>query len=158
MARYRRVWKRVKGSDPPRFRRVWKRIEFPSATHYSEHFSRKELDCRCGCVTPPKIAKQLHLLALDLEKLRTLLGGSLGVLSGYRCPARNRAVGGASDSQHMRGTAADLVVPRGRQHEFVAAAVKVPAFNHGGIGIYAHGGVHVDRRGVMARWNDWRRT
>lgn len=152
--RYRRVWKKT-GHNKPKFRKVWKRIDFPNATHYSPNFMRAELDCKCGCTTPPAIERELHLLAMDLEKLRVVLGHGIGIISGYRCPVRNRQVGGARNSQHMSGKAADLAVPAGSQDTFVDAAVKVPAFNHGGIGVYPHGGVHVDRRGWVARWNDW---
>lgn len=154
---FRRVWIRVPHSRPRRFRRGWQRIAYPTKTHYSPNFARKELDCKCGCTTPAHIEKELGKLARDLELMRDKLG-PLGILSGYRCKARNRAVGGAALSQHMNGTAADLLVPRGRQDEFVRAANAVPAFLAGGIGVYPHGGVHVDRRGWVARWNSWTRS
>lgn len=32
----------------------------------------------------------------------------IGCNSGFRCPAHNSAVGGVSDSQHLRGVAVDL--------------------------------------------------
>ncbi|MBQ0060183.1 MAG: peptidase M15 [Bacteroidales bacterium] len=31
--------------------------------------------------------------------------------SGYRCPALNKAVGGSATSQHMKGEAADIIIP-----------------------------------------------
>lgn len=159
MAKYRRVWKRIKGANPPRYRKAWKLIEYPSGTHYSEHFTRKELDCKCGCVAPILVSRELARLAQDLELLRVELGGgSVGILSGYRCPAYNKKVGGASQSQHMSGRAADLSVPSGEQVRFVGAAMRVPSFRDGGIGVYPNGGVHVDRRGWVARWNSWRRS
>lgn len=137
-------------------------VEYPNATHYSEHFTRAELNCKgpeCAGKQPPaEIQKELAKLAQDLEKLRTRLGTGLGVMSGYRCPVRNKAVGGASQSMHMTGKAADLIVLEGQQDRYVAASNTVPAFNHGGIGVYPHGGVHVDRRGWFARWSDWVRT
>lgn len=47
-----------------------------------------------------------------LEKVRDLCGGNpLIVSSGYRCPALNAAVGGASNSAHTWGGAADFTVP-----------------------------------------------
>lgn len=155
---YRRVWKRIPRTKPTRFRRAWQRIAYPTASHYSPHFTRRELDCRCGCTTPLRIQQNLARLAGDLELLRVELGGKVGITSGYRCPKRNREVGGASQSQHMQGTAADLAVPTGMQDEFEAAALRVPAFKAGGVGVYPNGGVHVDRRGYVARWNSWRRS
>lgn len=135
-------------------------VTYPTATHYSEHFTRAELDCKCGCTTPPIVARKLARLASNLELLRTILG-RVPVVSAYRCPARNREVGGASDSRHMRGEAADLNMNELRrdgyaQDEIFNAAERVPAFAGGGIGVYLNGGVHVDIRGWRARWNAWK--
>lgn len=43
-----------------------------------------------------------------LDPLREAWGRPIYVSSGYRSPALNRAVGGASSSQHMKGQAADI--------------------------------------------------
>lgn len=43
-----------------------------------------------------------------LDKVRALWGKPIGVNSGYRSPELNRAVGGAKNSQHIRGEAADI--------------------------------------------------
>lgn len=43
-----------------------------------------------------------------LQPLRTAWGKPLVINSGYRCPELNRAVGGVSDSQHVKGEAADV--------------------------------------------------
>lgn len=43
-----------------------------------------------------------------LDKVRELWGKPIGVNSGYRSPELNRAVGGAKNSQHIRGEAADI--------------------------------------------------
>ena len=51
-----------------------------------------------------------------LQAIRNALSTKFGkempikILSGYRCPEVNRAVGGAKSSAHMRGLAADIVV------------------------------------------------
>lgn len=157
--RFRRVWKRIPGTKPRRFRRVWQRIKFTTATHYSPNFTRAELNCKgaeCRGKQPPaNIQSNLAKLAQDLELLRMELGHGIGVLSGYRCPIHNANVGGANFSQHMTGNAADLAVPTGKQDTYVAAAKRVPEFNGGGIGVYPNGGVHVDRRGFVARWSSF---
>lgn len=49
-----------------------------------------------------------NLVVLVLDPLRSLLGKPIKVSSGYRSPAVNAAVGGASNSQHISGNAADL--------------------------------------------------
>ena len=79
------------------------------------------------------------------------------VISAYRCPKQNDIVRGARNSQHLYGKAADLLVPRGQQGVYVSAAYSVPAFKGGGVGIYPGGGVHVDRRGWVARWTSFTR-
>lgn len=45
-----------------------------------------------------------------LQPLRDALG-PVNILSGYRCEELNVIVGGAPNSQHMRGEAADICVP-----------------------------------------------
>ena len=61
---------------------------------------------------PTAVSKNLKLLAALLEDIRTLLGNHpVVVSSGYRCPALNQEVGGALNSYHMDGLAADFTVP-----------------------------------------------
>ena len=53
----------------------------------------------------------LELLADDiLDPLRARYGRPIYVTSGYRCRRLNDAVGGAYNSQHMLGQAADITV------------------------------------------------
>lgn len=69
----------------------------------SENFSEWEfMDSQTGdlCVSPELIEK--------LEVLRGIVGRPLEIISGYRTKATNAAVGGASQSQHLRGRAADI--------------------------------------------------
>ena len=56
-----------------------------------------------------RITSHLVALAAGLEQVRVLLGNRpIRINSGYRCPALNRAVGGAASSAHMLGYAADF--------------------------------------------------
>jgi uncharacterized protein YcbK (DUF882 family) len=74
------------------------------------HFVLREFQCRCcGCV------KLSPGLLERLEDLREALGRPIIVTSGYRCPAHNRAVGGAARSLHMAGRAADVTAALGEQ-------------------------------------------
>lgn len=50
-----------------------------------------------------------QLVTNVLQPARTMLGMPVTVTSGYRSPAVNAAVRGASTSQHVKGQAADLV-------------------------------------------------
>lgn len=47
-----------------------------------------------------------------LEQVRGVLGSRpIIITSGYRCPELNAAVGGVSDSAHVKGLAADIICP-----------------------------------------------
>lgn len=131
-------------------------VQYPTKTHYSPNFTRAELECKCGCTPSAVVERNLTELATHLEQMREELGGKpLGILSGHRCAAYNKKIGGASQSRHLTGEAADLAVPWGKQDTFYRAALRVPAFKGGGIGLYPGGGLHVDHRGYVARWDDW---
>lgn len=127
-------------------------MSYPNVMNYSEHFTRRELDCHCGCDAPPAIEAALAGTAAQLEKLRKLTG-PIHVNSGYRCSAYNTKIGGALASQHKNGTAADISVKNLSPTKVFVLAEQVPAFLGGGIGLY-DGFVHVDRRVGAARWDE----
>ena len=59
-----------------------------------------------------EILANMRVAAAGMEQVRTLLGSlPIHVDSWYRCPALNKAVGGADDSEHMKGFAADFIIP-----------------------------------------------
>ena len=82
--------------------------------HLTENFKLKELIVTKTGIdnTPPNhIIDNLYTLAQALEKVRTACGNNpVTVLSGYRSPDVNKAVGGSKTSAHMKGLAADFVV------------------------------------------------
>lgn len=85
----------------------------------SNHFTLEELtrsstarDLGIDNTPPAEIVPRLVYVAEMLERIRAALGGvPIIVSSGYRCDALNRAVGGAKDSDHTRGHAADIQAP-----------------------------------------------
>src|SRR5690625_2382359 len=84
----------------------WKREAGNKGTR---NFKISEFRCK-GSGTLPKGGMHNQLL-LKLERLRYNLGNKpITINSGYRSPAHNRRVGGASNSQHLYGKAADIVV------------------------------------------------
>ena len=88
------------------------------------------------------------------EKLIEVLNkiGVIGteVTSGYRCPEHNAAVGGVADSQHVKGTAADIDAMRWSVDDLATLAESCGA---DGIGKYRDDCfVHIDTRGEQARW------
>lgn len=78
-----------------------------------DEFTRSETAARMGrkIEIPEAVIPNIRLLAETvLEPLRVNLRRSIFILSGYRPPWLNRAVGGSKTSQHMTGQAADIVV------------------------------------------------
>lgn len=80
--------------------------------HFSiRELSRSETASRKGINNTPNSSIVSALTALIdnvLDPLREKWGAPIIVTSGYRCPALNRAIGGASGSQHTKGEAADI--------------------------------------------------
>jgi len=101
----------------------------------SAHFSRSEFrDHSTGELKGPSAD-----LVDCLERLRTIVGKPLIIVSGYRTPAHNRAVGGARRSYHLQGRAADL-------HPGVVTQSQAVDAGFGGIGVCRGWVIHVDDR------------
>lgn len=90
----------------------------------TEHFSLGELTASATAKAKnirnnPElhVLGNLQRLAIELEVVRAELGGKpLRIHSGYRSPELNKAVGGAPNSYHMQGLAADFDPPAGMTH------------------------------------------
>ena len=121
--------------------------------HLIRHLGRSLFSCLSLFIAQNFSSKNMRLVAM-LERLRAALGGRpVAVSPGYRCPAHNRAVGGAPESQHLPGNAADTVVSE-VSPERVAAKAEVLKFP--GVGRYPSF-THVDvRPNGPARWIDVR--
>lgn len=81
--------------------------------HLSE-FLQSETAARKGLDNTPMTADLANIrnfLAPGMQAVRELLGRPVTITSGYRAPAVNQAVGGARNSQHMVGLAADFICP-----------------------------------------------
>ena len=86
-----------------------------------------------------------------LQKIRTHFNKSITINSAFRTAARNAAVGGEKYSQHLYGTAADIVIS-GIAPKQVAEYAETLMPNTGGIGIYSNF-THIDVRKTKSRWN-----
>jgi hypothetical protein len=79
----------------------------------SKNFTIAEL-CRTdtGLFNAPNTDQIMNLKVLCEQVLQPLRDyyGAVTINSGFRSPAVNKAVGGASTSQHLRGEAADIVI------------------------------------------------
>lgn len=114
----------------------------------TKNFSRKEFACKCGC----GFADINPELIKGLQALRDLCDRSITVTSGCRCPAHNKRVGGVSNSQHLTGKAADIVISGLPPRKMAELAEKVPQFLKGAIITYVKKGfIHVDVRGKRYR-------
>ena len=77
-------------------------------------FTRSDTAKRLGieneCSSVEQVLNLAYLCHMVLQPLRDKFG-PIRITSGYRQPKLNGAVGGASNSQHMRGEAADIHLP-----------------------------------------------
>ena len=110
----------------------------------SEHFKLGEFACKDGSNT---VLISTELLTM-LERLRAYVGGSINIMSGYRTAAYNKKIGGASASQHVKGTAADIAVYRSDGSPISAKIICCICQTMGfkGIGFISAYSTHVDMR------------
>ena len=118
----------------------------------SDHFSKVEFQCDCGCGFGTKEGDVDADLIELLEEIREEIGKPIRITSGCRCQEHNANVGGVPNSAHTRGTAADIHVSGGHHRYKVmrAASNNMAA----GIGI-AKTFVHVDVCDVLPRPSCW---
>ena len=114
----------------------------------SANFRVREFACKDGS---DKILVDTDLVAL-LQKIRDHFGAAVTINSAYRTPAHNKAVGGATGSQHVKGTSADIVVAGAAPLE-VAQYAEYLMPESGGIGVY-QSFTHVDVRSSRSRWDN----
>ncbi len=169
---------------PPGFVEVTRENE---NTWVSPHFQLKQFVCKQKSDYPRYLVlRERLLLKLEflLEKVNQqgIACNSFTIMSGFRTPYYNRAIGNVQYSRHVWGGAADIFVdetPRdgimddlngdgvvNREdaswlHRLVESLYKKPDYESfiGGLGLYganaAHGPfVHVDARGFRARWSN----
>lgn len=108
----------------------------------SKYYTHEDLECHCGCGY--QVASDTLIEALD--ELTDYIGqGPLEISCVCRCSEHNAEVGGVPNSQHVEGTAADIIVPEGMTVDELANAAEFMGFD--GIGCYYEDEfVHVDVR------------
>lgn len=108
--------------------------------HLSNNFIVREFACQDGS---DAVLIDLDLVAI-LQAIRDALGAPITITSGYRTVSHNASVGGAQNSYHTLGRAADIVVSGKTTAEVAACAESA-----GALGILRYvtdGFVHIDTR------------
>lgn len=121
----------------------------------TENFNRIEFDSKDGAPMPPEVLENVKNLAKNLQRIRDVIQTPIHINSAYRSPEHNANIGGAPNSQHLLGKAADITTKKYTSKELVLILKKMieqGQISEGGLGLY-NGFVHYDIRGTKARWN-----
>ena len=117
----------------------------------SKSFTREEFLCKCGdcgfCLVDAELVSVL-------QDVRDMFEMPVTITSACRCDKHNKAVGGADNSAHLYGMAADIQVKNVSPKDVADyLREKYSGFHSGcyGIGEYETF-VHIDVRKDMARW------
>lgn len=85
-------------------------------TNMTEHFKlnefiKSDVAAKNGIDNTPskEVIDNISELAVLLEKIRRKWNNPLIITSGYRCEKLNKLIGGAKNSQHLKGQAADII-------------------------------------------------
>ena len=129
----------------------------------AEHFKRGEFACHCGCGfgnregdVDPKLIEVLEAIRNEVSEYLSQ-DTPLRINSGCRCNHWNWIIGGAKESQHKTGRAADIQKPDGISYKLFAAICErhLDRINHmrGGIGKYKERNfIHIDVRKERRYW------
>ncbi|MFD9739451.1 D-Ala-D-Ala carboxypeptidase family metallohydrolase [Umezawaea sp. NPDC059074] len=117
--------------------------------NFSEFTDRVSGTFNGGKVGSATVRENARRAMYKLEALRKKLGNkAITVTSGFRSIQHNADIGGASDSMHLYGTAADLVVP-GVANRTVYQKAETCGFS--GLERYTVDHQHVDSRADLGR-------
>lgn len=132
-------------------------------TQLTKNFNAREFDCKDGTKMPAKYEGQVkRLCEWYLEPMREKFGPCV-VLSGFRTPDHNDAIGGATYSFHVytlrlprNGVAVDVMFAKGNPRQWRRMARRLRRRNRktlGGIGYYPNSGfIHIDTRDYKSDW------
>lgn len=97
----------------------------------------EEFECKCGC---GQNGVDINFLR-KLNEARDLINIPFIILSGFRCPEHNKAVGGALHSAHLKGLAADVLCKDSRSRYHMIKIFLDLGFHRIGVG---RDFIHVD--------------
>jgi uncharacterized protein YcbK (DUF882 family) len=120
----------------------------------TKNFKRSEFECKSGAKMPAHVSQNVQILAENLQVVRDIIGQRMDINSGYRSPAHNKKVGGAPNSTHLQGMAADVRAEKMTPQELFDLMDKLMRegkIRKGGLKAYPTF-VHYDIAGTMRRW------
>lgn len=120
----------------------------------TENFELAEFESKDGAETPLGVLDNIKELAENLEIVRKTVKNPIRINSGYRSPAHNAKIGGAKNSLHLKGMAADIVIYDYDIEEVFATLntmMQLGQIKKGGLKKYSTF-VHYDIRGEIKRW------
>lgn len=122
----------------------------------TKNLNKEEFDCNDGSEMPEEVLENIKKLAVQLQIVRDFFNSPIKINSGYRSKEYNKKIGGATNSQHILGTAADFTV-KGYTPDQVANTIeslhRIGAIKIGGLGRYDTF-THTDIRNGNARWDN----
>ena len=119
-----------------------------------KYFRKEEFKCKCGGRYCNGYPAEIDMdMVRDADAIRERLGVPLRVNSGLRCRQHNINEGGATNSRHLYGDACDLGKPDGVTVNQMFDTAEGVIGGTGGVGAY-NWGIHIDKRGSKARWDE----
>jgi uncharacterized protein YcbK (DUF882 family) len=103
-----------------------------------------------NALPPKKIRARLIPVLRAADEARARLGTTVVILSAYRAPAYNKAIGGAKFSRHVECDALDIAAPKVPVAKLrkVLKELRREGYFTGGLGLKYPGFVHLDNRGA----------
>jgi len=148
-------WVRAKGLDVNRYANYIKKLRLKNITPrmvLAPHFKTRG---RVHNTLPPKSSwKKMGATLKVIDRLSNEMGVPVkSILSAYRSPRYNRAVGGKSGSYHMSNVAIDIQFHGTSSWRVASVAryLRKKGTFEGGVGRYSSF-VHVDTRGHNVDW------
>lgn len=120
----------------------------------TDNFRLEEFESRDGLPFPDEVIYNVQELAHNLQIIRNEIKVPIQINSGYRSPSHNKAIGGASKSQHLLGKAADIVVHEmspDKVRDVILRLMKNGQIQSGGLKAYGSF-THYDIRGHYVTW------